>query len=90
MAENKKYLSILSTGKEDLHIKDSEARERIQELEELSVDYETDPAIDTLFDTEVDESDNKIIFGQDCASYNSQDGSLHIEGQVVGTTCIIS
>ena len=52
--------------------------------------YETDGAIDTLFDTEYDEDEDMIVFGAGCASFDSVTGILTIEGQLVGDTIVIS
>ena len=52
--------------------------------------YETDGAIDTLFDTEYDEANAKITFGAGCASWDDETGTLTVEGQLVGDTIYIS
>lgn len=43
---------------------------------------ETDGGIDTLFDTDYDAENARIVFGADCASFDSESGILNIEGAV--------
>lgn len=45
--------------------------------------YETQGGVDTLFDSEVDEEEDCLNFGNGCASYDNATQTLIIEGAVV-------
>ena len=79
MADNKKYLSVFNDGTQDIYIKDAEAWETIDELVHP---LETDGGVDTLFDTEYDAENERIVFGDGCASFDATSGILSIEGAV--------
>lgn len=89
MTEEKKYLSIFNDGTKDYHIKDAEAREQIQELEEQLV-LETEGGVDTLFDTSYDSENEMIVFGNGCAEYEAETDTIVIEGAVEGDTVVVS
>ena len=73
MAESKKYLSVFNDGTQDLYIKDAEAREQIQEIENQLV-LETEGGVDTLFDTSYDAENEMIVFGK--LTYLRNSGTL--------------
>ena len=54
--------------------------------------YETAGGINTLFDTEVDETNEILMFlaGNSSADYDGDEKMLIVEGAVIGDTLIIS
>jgi hypothetical protein len=79
MSVEKKYVSVLNDGTQDLYIKDAEAQERLDQLSE----WEAEGAIDTLFDTTYNATNERIDFGSGCASMETETGLLTVEGAVV-------
>lgn len=79
----KKYFSVFNDGVQDLYVKDAEAREQIENIELSLPDFESDGAIDTMFDTEFDTATGQLKFGAGCASMDESTGVMTIEGAVV-------
>ena len=61
-----------------------------QEINDSLPKVETDGGIDTMFDTYYDAEQEAIVFGEGCARFEEETGSLYIEGAVSGDELIIS
>ena len=61
---------------------DENIKAYIEKAKKESFLRESEGAVDTLFDTYYDDSEQAIHFGQGCAEYDEQTGILNIHGAV--------
>lgn len=69
-------------NKKGLSKYDENIKAYIEKVKRESFLRESDGAIDTLFDTYYDETEQAIHFGTGCAEYDEQTGALNIHGAV--------